>query len=119
MDKISWILILLVISTGCAHKIAVVTLESTIQQAAVAAKKAAGNASEKLTIEVSVVNGYKGSATIPVPVVPIGAETSLTQTTKLTMDIDLKKFVIPSETKGIPVALYFLDKNTGILTEQQ
>ncbi len=122
MRKISWILILLVILTGCAHSIAVVTLESTIQQAAIAAKRAAGDASKKLTIEVSVANGYKGSATIPIPVVPIGAETSLTQTTKLTMDIDLKNFVIPKETKGVsgaPSTLFFLDRNTGMLTEQQ
>jgi len=122
MRKISWILILLVILTGCAHRVAVATLESTIQQAAIAAKRAAGDASNKLTIEVSVANGYKGSATIPIPVVPIGVETSLTQTTKLSMDIDLKKFVIPKETKGVsgaPSTLYFLDRNTGMLTEQQ
>jgi hypothetical protein len=122
MKKLILIIFCALFITSCAHKIAVVTLESTINQAATAAKKAAGNAAGKLTIEVSVVNGYKGSATLPVPVVPIGAETSLTQSTKLTLEINLNNFTIKSDDKSNIVAtpaVYYLDKNSGLLTETQ
>lgn len=122
MKKLFWIAPFFLIITGCAHNIAVATLESTIQQAAIAAKKAAGNTSDKLTIEVSVVNGYTASATIPIPLVPIGAGTELKQSTKLTMDIDLSKIVIPKVDRDIttaPPTLYYLDIRTGMLTKQQ
>jgi len=122
MKKLMLLSFLIMVVAGCAHKVAVVTLESTIQQAAIAAKKAAGNASDKLTIEVTVANGYKGSATVPIPVVPIGVETTLTQSTKLIMDIDLNKIVIPDDTKRITSILptkYILDLDTGNLIESK
>ena len=122
MKKLMLLSLLIMVVAGCAHKVAVVTLESTVQQAAIAAKKAAGNASDKLTIEVTVANGYKGSATVPIPVVPIGVETTLTQSTKLVMDIDLKKIVIPDENKRIESFLptiYILDLDTGNLIESK
>ena len=122
MKKLMILSLLIIVLTGCAHKVAVVTLESTIQQAAIAAKKAAGNASDKLTIEVTVANGYKGSATVPIPVVPIGVETTLTQTTKLSIDINLSKFVIPEQTKSLvilPPTKYILDLETGNLIESK
>lgn len=115
-----WVLVIflsLFFVSGCAHKIAVMTLESTIQQAALAAKRGAGNASDKITIEVSVTNGYKGSGTVPIPVVPIGVEASLTQAIKLTIDVKLKDFTFE---KGLIEApkVYFLDLKNGALTEQ-
>jgi hypothetical protein len=115
-----WVLVIflsLFFVWGCAHKIAVMTLESTIQQAALAAKRGAGNASDKITIEVSVTNGYKGSGTAPIPVVPIGVEASLSQAIKLTIEVNLKDF--PLE-KGLIEApkVYFLDLKNGALTEQ-
>ena len=101
---------------GCTHKIAVMTLESTIQQAALAAKRAAGNASDKITIEVSVTNGVKGSATAPIPVVPIGVEASFSGTTKLTIDVRLKDFNVEKGLIETP-KMYFLDLQNGTLTE--
>jgi hypothetical protein len=103
---------------GCAHKVAVATLEATIQQAALATQKAAGNAVEKMTLEVTVANGYKGSATLPTPVVPLGLETSLTQTTKLTIEINLKNYATPYDflPKGTTAPnTYLLDTKTGLL----
>jgi len=99
----------------------VTTLESTIQQAALAAQRAARDAAEKVTIEVSVANGYKGGTNIPIPVVPIDVESSLTQTTKLTIDVDLKKYTPPSVhiTKGVAEPTYYvLDLETGLLEEK-
>lgn len=110
------LLISLIVLTGCAHKIAVATLESTIQEAALAVKRAAGDASEKVTIEVAVTNGYKGSATAPIPVVPIGAEASLMRTTKLTLDVKLKNYTAPAGFVPAPTN-YTLDLKTGALEE--
>jgi hypothetical protein len=62
-----------IVLTGCPHKIAAATFEFPIQKAALAVKRPARYASEKVTIEVAVTNGYKGSATVPIPAVPIGA----------------------------------------------
>lgn len=116
--KVGLALMCLIFLSGCAHKVAVATLEATIQQAAQATQKAAGSAVEKMTLEVTVANGYKGSATLPIPVVPLGAETSLTQTTKLTIEINLKNYTSPHDflTKGsIPPNTYLLDTRTGLL----
>jgi hypothetical protein len=114
-----WILVILFssfLALGCTHKIAVMTLESTIQQAALAAKRAAGKASDKITIEVSVTNGFKGSATAPIAVVPIGVEASLSHATKLTIDVSLKDFDVEKSLIETP-KMYFLDLKNGTLTE--
>ena len=84
----------------------------------VSSKKAVGDASDKMTLEVSVATGYKGSATLPIPVVPIGAEASLSQTTKLTIDVNLKNYVLPEERKSLGATeptRFILDLNTGLL----
>lgn len=116
-----WVLILLCFAflPGCAHKVAVATLESTIHDAAVAAKNAAGNASTKINIEVSVVNAYQGTATIPIPVVPIGAQASLQQTTKLTIEVNLQQFkpIELTRAEDGKTKIYILDLSTGKLQE--
>ena len=103
-------------AAGCTHQIVVMTLESTIQQVALAAQRGAGDASDKITIEVEVTNGIKGSAAAPIPVVPIGVEASLAQSTKVTIDINLKKFSLEKSLIETP-KLYFLDLQNGTLTE--
>lgn len=116
--RVGLVLLCLSFLPGCAHKVAVATLEATIQQAAQATQKAAGNAVDKMTLEVTVANGYKGSATLPTPVVPLGVETTLTQTTKLTIEINLKNYTPPISflTKGeISPNTYLLDTKTGLL----
>lgn len=109
-------LLLLILLQGCASKIAVMTLESTIENAAIAAKKAANGASDKLTIEVGVTNGFKGSAAAPIPVVPVGIEASSETTTKLTLQIDLNTYMppqVPPSSAGGKPKIYMLDTETG------
>lgn len=109
---------------GCSRQIAVATLEDTITQAAIAAKQAAHGASEKLSIEVTVANAYQTSvgATVPTPVlvVPISASagSSLTQTTKLSMEITLSKFLTGAKAAFVP-KYYILDTTTGELKLQK
>lgn len=106
--------------SGCAGKVAVVTLESTIAQAAASAQKATNGASKKLSIEVSVTTGYRaGSAVpIPVPVVPIDVSASTSTTTKLKLDIDLEKFEAPAKSAGMEPEMFILDTRTGRLQEK-
>jgi hypothetical protein len=86
-----------VVLPACAHKLAAVSLESTIIEAAKATKRAAGDSVKILKIEVSVVNGFTMDAKSPIPVVPLNAGMELTQATKLSVDVDLEKFGLPSE----------------------
>jgi len=118
--RMRWILVIflsLFFATGCASKMAVMTLESTIQQAALAAKRGAGDASDTIKIEVSVTHGFTASGTAPIPVVPIGVGTSLSQATKLTIDVDLKKFIMGKDFREVP-KVYFLDLKNGALTDK-
>ena len=102
---------------GCTGKIAVMTLESTITQAALAAKNATNGASDKLNIEVSVTTGYKagGAVPIPVPVVPINVSASSSTTTKLKLEVDLNAFEPPADIKSGAPQVFILDTNTGML----
>lgn len=107
--------------TGCSQKVAVLTLDAVIRDAAEAAQRGAGDAATDFTIEVGVTNGYKGSATLPIPVVPIGVEATSSVATKLTLKLDLKKFK-DDKNRLAPLAepprVMILDKSTGQLTEQ-
>ena len=102
---------------GCAGKVAVVTLESTIAQAAMSAKKATNGASDKLNIEVSVTTGYRAGAAvpIPVPVVPIDVSASSSTTTKLKLVINLKEYEPPVGVKHSEPQIFLLDTVTGRL----
>jgi len=115
-------LLTLLFISGCSHKIAVTTLESAIEQSAVAVKSASKGAADKVDIEVSVVTAAKGSATIPVPYVPIGVESSASTTTKLKVTVDLTKYPDPDPDAGVlkgaypEPQVYILDLNTGEVT---
>ena len=102
---------------GCTSTVAVMTLESTITQAALAAQRATNGATKKLSIEVGVTTGYKASAAvpIPVPVVPIDVSAASTTTTKLKLDVDLKSFAPPDRLKGTEPDIFILDTKTGLL----
>ena len=110
---ITLILILAVLTHGCSSKIAVMTLESTIQNAAEAAKRASREASETIKIEVSVANGYHAGAIVPV--VPITVGTSTTVTTKLTIVVNLKKYSPPTSLLTQKEEIFTLDTKTGKL----
>ena len=107
----------MLIMLGCTGRIAVMTLESTITQAALSAKNATNGASDNLNIEVSVTTGYKASAAgpIPVPVVPINVSASSSTTTKLKLVVDLNKFEPPVDIKGKGPQIFILDTSTGML----
>lgn len=107
------ILIVVVLTQGCSSKIAVMTLESTIQNAAEVAKTASRGASNKVKIEVSVTNGYQAGATVPV--VPITFGASSTVSTKLTMEIDLVKYSPPTSALPQKKDIFTLDTETGKL----
>jgi len=108
---------ILFLMSGCTSKVAVMTLESTITQAALAAQRATNGASNTLSIEVGVTTGYKASAAvpIPVPVVPIDVSASSTTTTKLKLNVDLKSFKPPDRLKGADPDIFVLDTKTGLL----
>ena len=101
---------------GCAHVIPVATLESTIRDAAEAAQRAAGPASDKVTVEVSVVSATRAGTTLPVPVVPLDIEHTRSRTTTLTLEIDLKKFKPPLAAQARSPR-YVLNVKTGELIE--
>lgn len=103
--------------SGCTGKVAVMTLESTITQAALSAKRATNGASDTLNIEVGVTTGYRASAgvPIPVPVVPIDVSATSSTTTKLKLEVDLKEFVPPADIKSDVPQVFILDTNTGLL----
>lgn len=110
---ISLILIVVVITQGCSNKIAVMTLKSTIQNLAEVAKTASRGASNKVKIEVSVTNGYQAGATVPVVPITVGASTTVT--TKLTIEIDLKKYSPPTGMLSQKEEIFTLDTETGKL----
>ena len=102
---------------ACTSKIAVVTLEQTIQNAAEAAKKGSGGASKKLQIEVVVTNGYEAGSTVPIMVVPIKVGASSTVTTKLKLDVDLEAYDADATRKSVSTgrSVFMLDTTTGVL----
>ena len=103
--------------TGCTHMLPVVTLESEIQNTALAAQRAAGDAASVARVEVSVATGFRVGTTVPIQVVPITAEHTRSVTTTLTIDIDLKKFKGEQRFKEQPPQYMLLNPKTGELTE--
>lgn len=99
---------------ACTSKIAVVTLEQTIENAARAAKKGSGGASKKLQIEVVVTNGYEAGSTVPIMVVPVKLGASSAVTTKLKMEVDLEAYASPKSV-GAEKTVFILDTATGIM----
>lgn len=112
--RIFLVLIFCIALQACSSKIAVMTLEQTIQNAAEAAKKGAGGASKKLQIEVVVTNGYEAGSTVPIMVVPVKLGASSSVTTKLKLEVDLDAYVsrkfVPAES-----TVFILDTSTGLL----
>jgi hypothetical protein len=94
----------------------VVTLESTIRDTALAAKRAAAGAADVVRIEVSVTNGYTAGATVPIQVIPISLTGTRTDTTTLTLEIKLKDYNPPRDLEVAP-SRYLLNVKTGELTE--
>jgi len=103
-------------AVGCAHMMPVVTLESAIRDAALAAQRAVGPASDKVTVEVSVVTATSAGTKLPIPVVPLDIERTRTRTTTLTLEVDLKKFRLPLA-QAAPSRRYLLNLKTGELNE--
>jgi hypothetical protein len=121
-----FILFLAVLVQGCTSKMAVQTLESTIEDAVIAAKKGSKGASKEITIEVKVTNGFKGSATAPIPVVPVGLEAKSETFTKLTLKVNLDEYPLPGDlslsSKRPPAPkpkIFILDTKTGKLKEPE
>lgn len=113
-SRICLLLVLCMVLQACSSKIAVVTLEQAIQNAAEAAKKGSGGASKKLQIEVSVTNAYRAGGTVPIMVVPVALSASSSVTTKLKLEVDLEAYrskkLDPAET-----GVFTLDTATGLL----
>jgi hypothetical protein len=112
--RIFLVLISCIALQACSSKIAVMTLEQTIENAAEAAKKGSGGASKKLQIEVVVTNGYEVGSTVPIMVVPIKLGASSAVTTKLKMDVDLDAYVSRKAVTG-KNSVFILDTATGVL----
>jgi hypothetical protein len=103
---------------GCTtpSKIAVMTLDQTIQNAAEAAKKGSNGASKTINIKVGVTQGYTAGATIPVSVVPINVGVSSNVSTTLTMDVNLNEYTPPMQIASEPrESVFILDTRTGKL----
>ena len=112
-----WICLVFIFCVGlqaCSSKIAVMTLDQTIQNAAEAAKKGSGGASKKLQIEVVVTNGYEAGSTVPIMVVPIKLGASSAVTTKLKLDVDLDAYV-SRKSVSAERTVFILDTATGML----
>jgi len=108
--------IFIILLVGCGPKTLIVReLDDTIIEAAEKAK-AAGAA--ELSVEVAVVSGYKGTASIPTTVVTFGVEKSLSVSTKFTAKVDLTKWSPPLKSKGIATSGYFI-LDTGTMQLQE
>ena len=110
------VMLLSLTAVGCAHMMPVVTLESAIRDAAQAAQRAVGPASDKVTVQVSVVTATSAGTKLPIPVVPLDIAHTRTQTTMLTLDVDLRKFKLPLALAA-PSRRYLLNLKTGELNE--
>lgn len=103
---------------GCAHQLEVKKLDDAMKQSACTAKAAMDKSITDLTLEYSVTNGYEGSATIPIPVVPLSAKATLSQTEKVTVKVNVATLDC-SNVPGIRMsaspapAIYLLDIKTG------
>jgi hypothetical protein len=112
---------------GCSsNKLMLRTLDSTIIEAAERAKRAGA---KEITLELSIVSAYKGKVSLPISVVTVGGETSLSNTTKVTVKIDsLAKWKNPDEQQGETLRLgthengseyFILDTKTFEVTPAQ
>ena len=108
------ILVSFVILQACSSKIAVMTLEQTIRNAAVAVQKGSNGASTKLQIAVAVTNGYRVSGRLPIAVVPIQISTSSSIVTKLKLEVDLTTFK-SEKALSTDKSVFILDTATGAL----
>jgi hypothetical protein len=109
--KLMLLLSLTVLLSACSpSKIAVRSLDETLIDAAEKAKKAGAS---ELTVEVSVTSGFAGKADVPISVVALGGEASLSKATKLTVKFSsLANWQIPLELKATSPTLYLLDQST-------
>ena len=112
--RICLVFVFCIVLQACSSKIAVTTLEQTIQNAAEAAKRGSGGASKKLQIEVVVTNGYEVGSTVPIMVVPVKVGASSAVTTKLKMEVDLDAYVSRKSPPG-QSTVFILDTETGVL----
>lgn len=105
----------LVALTGCASdKVLVRSLDSAFIEAAHKAKAAGA---KELTVELSVVDGYKGTASVPISVVTVGGEKTVSNSIKVTAKIaDLGSWIEPVKTKGAE-DYFILDVKTFKLEE--
>lgn len=105
---------------GCGHQLEVKKLEDAMKQSACTAKAAMDKSITDLTLEYSVTNGYEGSATIPIPVVPLSAKATLSQTENVTVKVNVATLDCSNVpgiriTSGPAPAIYLLDTKTGQL----
>ena len=82
---------------GCTtHRVAVTTLDATIEDAAQAVLDSVDNNTEAVKsfeIKVNVTQGFKAGATVPIPVVPISLEGSSAVGTTLTLGLNMKEYL--------------------------
>jgi len=111
------ICLFLVVLVGCAsNQVMVRSLDATIIEAA---QKAQLAGAKEISVEVSVVSGYKGTASIPISVVTVGGEKSVSNSTKVIAKVDLEKWSNPRQKmNGLSQEqeeYYILDTKTLIL----
>ena len=125
--------LLIILITGLSflsctsHQVAVTTLDDTIEDAAKAVLDSVNNNTkviESFTIEISVTQGFKAGATVPIPVVPISIEGNMAVGTKLSLKLDMEQYLIEQESKELKSLLppsrpqvFMLDTRTGALSD--
>lgn len=110
---------------GCTtHRVAVTTLDATIEDAAQAVLDSVDNntgAVKSFEIKVNVTQGFKAGATAPIPVVPISLEGSSSVGTTLTLGLNMKEYLAGKGSGFVPTQpsqrqVFELNTRTGDLT---
>jgi uncharacterized protein YcfL len=115
MKKVILAVCLMFLVIGCAsNKILVTSLDKLIIESATKAQASGAN---NLKIETSITSGIGANASVPISVVPVGANAKLEQSTKITIEIsDLKKWK-PTQDKAGGKDYYILDTSTNMLED--
>lgn len=94
IKKITLCLVVSILAGCASNQVMVRSLDATIIDAA---QKAQFAGAKEISVEVSVISGYKGTASVPISVVTVGGEKSVSNSTKVTAKVDLNNWSDPTQ----------------------
>jgi hypothetical protein len=120
--SLAWLLIP-ILTSGCRHDLIVMQLDDAITKTALETRRVAGDSVNRFALELSVIHAVQGGVSVPVTPVTIGAQAAQTQSTKVTVELDLKEFEAQTKkiqnldvTSDVKPTLYRMDSRSGQLT---